>query len=176
MTIVDIAGHGIDLDHWMKVRDGNHSVFSAARSLVIEDRGLPYHYSRAHVLELDGRVAGGLVGGLITGESRAEEELPSHLQPLVALENRVSGYWNILALAVYPEVRGQGLASRLLDHAVKLACQSGAPGLSIVVEDTNTLAIALYTKRGFKKAESLPWIAFGERVGPAEWLMLTKTI
>ena len=77
-------------------------------------------------------------------------------------------------IAIYAEFRGQGLASNLLDHAVQLASRSGARGVSIVVEDTNTAAITLYMKKGFEKAETLPWIAYGGRVGPANWLMLTK--
>jgi ribosomal protein S18 acetylase RimI-like enzyme len=173
-AIIDIAGHGIDLDRWMQARDSDHSVLAAARRLVLEDLELPYHYTRAHMLELDGRVAGGMVGGLIAEESRAQELLPRYIEPLVTLENRVSGYWNVLAIAIYPEFRGQGLASQLLDHAVQLATQSRARGLSIVVENTNTAAVALYTKKGFEKAESLPWTGYGGRVGPANWLMLTK--
>ncbi len=175
-AIVDIAGHGIDHDHWMNLRDGDHSVMAAARRLIIEDRGLAYHYSRAHILEFDDRVAGGMVGGLPAGDGGSKEDLPPHLIPLIALENRVRGCWNILALAVYPEFRGQGLASTLVDHAVQLASQSEAAGLSIVVENTNTAAIALYAGKGFKKVETLPWIAFGGRVGPAERLLPTTTI
>jgi ribosomal protein S18 acetylase RimI-like enzyme len=174
-AILDIAGHGIDMDYWMKCRDSDRSVLSAARRLVLEDHKLPYHYSRAHMLELDGRVAGGLIGGLI-GEGPAFGEWSPHLEPLVTLENRVPGFWNILAIAVYAEFRSKGLASKLLDHAVQLASQTGARGLSIVVEDTNTAAIALYRKKGFAEAESLPWIAYGGRSGPNTWVMLTRTV
>src|SRR5262249_14685715 len=144
--IVDVAGHGIDLDHWMAVRDGDNSVFAAARRLVIEDRTSEYHYSRAYVLELDGRVAGGLVGGLVSAGGRPGDGLPPHLKPLIALENRIGGSWNMLAVAVYPEFRGKGLASELLDHAAQLASKSGAPRLSVVVEDSNARAVALYTR------------------------------
>jgi ribosomal protein S18 acetylase RimI-like enzyme len=173
-AIVDMGGHGIDLGRWMECRDSDHSVLSAARRLVIEDRTLPYHYSRAHVVEVDGRVAGGMIGGLVTEEPGLSE--PPYLEPLVALENRALGFWNILAIAIYAEFRGQGLASKLLDHADELAAKSGARGLSIVVEDTNTPAFTLYAKKGFVKADSLSWVAYGGRMGPTNWLMLTKAI
>ncbi|MFT3730045.1 MAG: GNAT family N-acetyltransferase [Hyphomicrobium sp.] len=175
-AFVDIAGHGVDLDQWMTARDGDELVFSAARRLVTEDLSLPYHYSRAHIVEVGGRVAGGLIGGLIAKEEAAQEGDPAHVEPLIALENRVPGYWNIFAIAVYPEFRGRGLASTLLDYADHLALQIGARGLSIVAEDTNARARALYEKRGFKIEASLPWIAFGGRVGPSQWLMLTKPL
>ncbi len=175
-AIIDIGGHGIELDHWMKLRDSDHSILSAARRLVLEDRELAYHYSRAHVLEFDGRIAGGLVGGLTGEEPTSAGWLPPYLEPLVTLENLVPGYWSIVAIAIYAEFRGKGLASKLLDHAVQLASQSGARGLSIVVEDSNTAAITLYKKKGFETAESLPWLAYGGRIGPNNWLMLTRTI
>ncbi len=143
---------------------------------MLEDHKLVYHYSRAHLLDLDGRVAGGLIGGLVCEGPGSEDWSPPHLEPLVTLENRVPGYWNIVAIAVYAEFRGKGLASKLLDHAAQLASQSGARGLSIVVEDTNTAAIALYRKKGFAEAETLPWIAYGGRSGPRTWVMLTRTI
>lgn len=160
----------------MKSRDSDHSVLSAARRLVLEDPELAYHYSRAYVLEQDGRIAGGLIGGLIGEEPGSEEWSPPYLEPLLTLENRVPGYWSIVAIAIYAEFRGRGLASKLMDHAVQLASQSGARGLSIVVEDLNTAAIALYKKKGFEKAELLPWIAYGGRIGPNNWVMLTKTV
>jgi ribosomal protein S18 acetylase RimI-like enzyme len=81
-----------------------------------------------------------------------------------------------LAIAIYAEHRGLGLGSRLLDYAVKLAAQSGARGVSIVVEDTNSAAVALYLKNEFERMEALPWIAYGSRSGPSYWLMMTKTI
>ncbi len=159
----------------MKARDSDHSVLSAARRLVLEDRNLPYHYSRAHVLEFDGRVAGGMIGEL-TEEYPSLKDWAPYIEPLASLETRVPGYWSILAIAIYAEFRGKGLASKLLDHAVQLASQSSARGLSIVVEDTNTAAITLYKKKGFETAESLPWLAYGGRIGPNNWLMLTRTI
>src|SRR5262245_44976399 len=110
-AIVDMGGHGIEFGRWMECLDGDHSVLSAARRLVIEERALAYHYSKAHVVDLDGRVAGGMIGGLVTEEPGLPE--PPYIEPLVKLENRLLGYWNILAIAVYPEFRGQGLASKL---------------------------------------------------------------
>jgi len=175
-AIIDIAGHGIDLECWLKGRDEDHSVLAAARRVVLEDHTRVYHFSRAHVIECDGRIAGGLIGGLVDEKAEAEVGLPPHLEPLVALEHRVPGYWSLVALAVYPEFRGNGLASRLLDHAAHLASQSGARGLSIVVEDTNTTAIALYRRKGFELLEQLPWIGYGDRTGPSHWLMLAKAV
>jgi ribosomal protein S18 acetylase RimI-like enzyme len=173
-AIVDMAGHGLELDRWMNCRDRDHSVFSAIRRLVLEDDRLPYHYSKSYMIEVDDQVAGGLVGGLVT-EKPEMKDWPFYVEPLLMLENRILGDWSVVAIALYPEFRRMGLASKLLDHAVALARQYGARGMSLVVEDTNTVAITLSLKKGFLEAESLPWIAYGGRTGPRRWVMLRRS-
>ena len=37
-------------------------------------------------------------------------------------------------------------------------------------------AIALYKKQGFEVAEVMPWVAYGDRLGPREWVMLTRQV
>jgi ribosomal protein S18 acetylase RimI-like enzyme len=175
-AIIDIAGHGIDLDLWLEQRDEDHSVLSAARRLVLEDTRLPYHYTNACMIEVGGKVAGGMVGGLTVEDDAPAQWIPPYLVPLLALETRLPGFWSVVAVALYREFRGQGLAARLLDHAGKLANEAGARGLSIVVEDTNTPAIALYKQQGFAVHETMPWVAYGDRLGPKEWVMLTRRV
>jgi GNAT superfamily N-acetyltransferase len=171
-AIIDIGGHGIDLERWLQRRDGDHSVISAARQLVLDDSNVTYHFSKAHLIEVDGIVAGGLVGGLTGDMPDLAGPSSTYSEPLLALESRVPGYWSVVAIAL----RGRGLASKLMNHAVQLARQAGARGLSIVVEDSNSAAIAIYKKNGFVEAETLPWIAYDGRVGPRNWVMLTRQL
>jgi len=173
-AIIDIAGHGIALEEWMERLDSDNSVISAVRRIVIEDDSQPYHYSQAHLIEIDGTIAGGLIGGVITQKSAPADSTPAYLQPLLALENRVPGYWSVVAVAIYPEYRGRGLASKLLDYAIALAGRLDAPGLSIVTEDTNASSLNLYKKKGFIVAETLPWLPYASRLGPTRWVMLTR--
>ncbi|MDQ6436173.1 GNAT family N-acetyltransferase [Mesorhizobium sp. LHD-90] len=173
-AIVDIAGHGIDLGSWLRDLDADHAVLSVARRAASADSNSAYHFSRAHLIELDGEVAGGLVGSLLTGDENEVLDPGSPIQPLVTLETRLPGYWSILAIAVYPEFRGKGLAQELLAHATGLAVTCGAKGLSLVVEDTNASAIALYGRMGYAMAETLPWIAYSGRSGPKNWMMMKK--
>ena len=126
-AIVDMAGHGLDLNRWMNCRDRDHSVFSAIRRLVLEDTCLPYHYSKSYMIEVDDQVAGGLIGGLVT-EKPELKDWPPYVEPVLLLENRILGDWSVVAIALYPEFRCMGFASKLLDHAVVLARQSGARG------------------------------------------------
>lgn len=175
-ALVDIAGHGIDLELWLKIRDHDHSVMAAARRLVLEDAALPYHYSRAYMLEVEGQIAGCLVGGVVEPVTEPWSEDREYIQPLVFLETRIPGFWSILAVALYAEYRGRGLAKLLLDHAHRCAVETGATGLSIVVEDNNTAALATYKRYGFREAETRLWIGYDGLSGPSKWIMLTRDL
>ncbi|BCG91144.1 GNAT family N-acetyltransferase [Mesorhizobium sp. 131-2-1] len=173
-AIVDIAGHGIELESWIRDSGDNHAALEAARRAASADANSPYHFSKAHLIEVDGAVAGGLVGEVLTGNDDYAAEISPALMPLVTLETRLVGYWLILAIAVYPEYRGRGLARRLLAEAAELAVAAGAKGLCLTVEDNNLAAISVYDRLGFVTADRLPWVAYGGRSGPREWVMMRR--
>lgn len=174
-ALVDLAGHGIEVEHWINSAGDDHSPLAAARQMIIADETLPYHLSKAHLLEIDGEVAAGLIGGLITAGAEIEAQFPDYYGPLLELESFVPGYWAVICVAVYPEFRRQGLARRLLDHAAAEARRLKASGLSIVVEESNTKALALYRDWGFSERETRPWLPYGGRSGPKNWVLLTRT-
>lgn len=58
----------------------------------------------------------------------------------------------VVTLAVAPEVRERGVASRLLTELVDLARQAGARHLTLEVRESNRAALDLYTKFGFEPA------------------------
>ncbi|MER9651810.1 GNAT family N-acetyltransferase [Mesorhizobium sp. M0199] len=176
-AFVDMAGHGIDLDEWVAHSGSvDQSVFAAARRFVIKDPTWNYHYSKACVLEVDGEIAGGLIGSLVVNGSPTFDLAREYIKPLLVLESRLLGFWSILGVAVYPEFRGRGLTRLLLDHARILGRQAGATGLSLVVEDTNEAAVTAYRRYGFQETERLSWISYRGRTGPKFWLMLTLSL
>lgn len=134
-----------------------------------------YTWRRAWRAEREGAVAGGLIGGPVAGDDVTEGRPPAHV-PLVELENRAPGHRTVLGLAVLPEHRGKGIARALLRHAVTLAREARAAGLSIVVEDTNPSAIALYESKGYRQQETRPWVGYGGRSGPRNWVMLARPL
>ena len=65
--------------------------------------------------------------------------------------NRIIGdELNILRMAVAPESRRLGLASRLLDVVLSLSGQKGAAEAYLEVRPSNVPAISLYQKKGFQ--------------------------
>ena len=175
-ALIDIAGHGIESEFWSISADSDHSAIAAARRMIIEDKTLPYHLSKAHLLNFDGQVAAGLIGGLVTEIIEVRSGFPSYFAPLLELESFASGFWAVIGVAVYQEFRGRGFARRLLDHAEALAYRENAKGLSIVVEDSNGAAIDLYRRCGFLDRETRPWLPFQDRTGPKNWVLLTKSL
>jgi len=111
---------------------------------------------------------------LLTRNDDHTAEISAALLPLVTLETRLVGYWSILAIATYSEFRGKGLATRLLSRAVELAAAANAKGVCLTVEDTNHPAISVYRTLGFVAGDRLPWVAYGGRSGPREWVMMKR--
>jgi ribosomal protein S18 acetylase RimI-like enzyme len=173
-ALIDIAGHGIEVPFWIDQSEEEHAPLAAARRLAMDEESLPYHHSKAHLLESDGEIAAGVFGDLIPDTPQIHPDEPDYLLPLLELENACPGYWAVIGIAVFPEFRGRGMSRQLLDHALSQARLKGAKGLSIVVEDTNTQAIGLYRRWGFADRETKRWLPYGKRTGPNTWVLLTK--
>lgn len=85
----------------------------------------------------------------------------SYSWPLVAVgENGVIGYLclmslfeeaQILNIAVTPYLRGKGIARQLLESAFVLALEKGAEVIALEVRASNSSAITLYERLGFKR-------------------------
>ena len=58
--------------------------------------------------------------------------------------------WHIMNVAVHPECRRQGVASRLLDELFELTAGDPRRGYTLEVRVSNDVAISLYEKAGFK--------------------------
>ncbi len=65
---------------------------------------------------------------------------------------RVAEQIHINNLAVLPEARGQGLASRLLADVMAECAQMGVERATLEVRRSNTAALRLYAKAGFTEA------------------------
>ena len=89
-----------------------------------------------------------------------------HSFPLVAVtEGAVGGYVclmslfeeaQILDIVVAPDLRGQGIARALLEHAVTLAREKHAEIMTLEVRASNGAAIALYERFGFSRTGIRP--------------------
>lgn len=89
------------------------------------------------------------------------EENPFSFLYVDETEGRITGYadlWitfeqaQIANIAVHPGSARQGIASRLMDHCIRKAEESGCEVLTLEVRVTNSAALGLYEKYGLIRA------------------------
>lgn len=88
--------------------------------------------SRAWVAELDGKIVGMIVAWLLVDEA------------------------HIATIATRPEFRRQGIASRLLIHALEYMRSEGARTSVLEVRESNAAAQEMYRKFGFEESGRRP--------------------
>lgn len=88
--------------------------------------------SRCWVAEVDGLIVGMIVVWLLVDEA------------------------HIATLATHPEFRRQGIAKKLLTHALKYLMEEGAGSSFLEVRESNAAAQEMYRKFGFEEAGRRP--------------------
>ena len=117
-ALVDIAGEGFASYFWSQMTEPGQSPFEVGRARARRDEGA-FTWRNGHIAEVDGDVAGALVGYRIpdTADPAHFKELPPIVRPLAELEAEAPGHWYVNVLAVFPEYRGKGIGAALLHHA-----------------------------------------------------------
>ena len=176
-VLVDIAGEGMPAHMWRTMKAPRQSVLEFGRSRAARDEG-GFSWRNATVIEVDDEVAGGLIDYRLDDPYDAGdlEQLPAMIRPLVTLEARVPGSWYVNVLATFPEFRGQGLGTRLLERAENRAREAGARNVSLIVESENPGALRLYQRLGYQEQgrETLVKIP-GEPHG-GDWVLMVKRL
>ena len=80
-------------------------------------------------------------------QAEADEPTDPVLEPYARLE--VPGSYYVSAMAVFPEHRGKGLGTRILEVAKERARHSGRGQVSLLVFERNEGAVKLYERNGF---------------------------
>jgi len=174
-AMIDMAGDGFPTYFWGHMAMPGQSAFDVGRArTMLEDTALSYR--NAHIAEVDGVAAGGLVSYAIgktikLDDSHAFSEI---IRPLVRLESRIIGYWYVNVLAVYPEFRGQGIGQNLLDHAGTLGRAAGTIGIALIVASENFGAVRLYEQSGYREMARETLVAYPGFKRGGEWVLLTK--
>ena len=178
-VLVDIAGHGLPAFFWGRSREADDpdSVFEIGRSRALRDEG-SFSWRNALMAELDGQVVGMLTGYRQPDAMSTEglDELDPLVRPLVELEALAPATWYVNVLATHAEFRGQGVGSALMSKADDIARSENAPGLSVIVEDSNTGARQLYERFGYVLEAERPFTAFGDRTKSQKWQLLVKQL
>jgi ribosomal protein S18 acetylase RimI-like enzyme len=117
-----------------------------------------FSYINCTVAERRGEVTGMLVAFPVevpdSDVDDPDEEVDPVLKPYSELERPGSFY--ICGMALFPEYRGQGLGTRMLELARQQACQRGLDELSLIVFEQNAGAKRLYERYGFREVDRRP--------------------
>jgi len=157
--LIEYAGDGIPGYLWSQsVKEGQPPIEVGIERVLREEAN--FSYRNAVVVEVDGRVAAMMLAYRLPEHSDVNlDELPDLLRPLEELEQKVPGTFYINALAAYPEFRGLGLGTKLLEAAHTLAPDAGCEQLSLEVFDQNEGAVRLYERHGYREIARLPSVA-----------------
>ncbi len=174
--LVDISSHGFASWLWYgAVLDG--------RTETAMERGRQYMradgsegWQSTTIAEWAGDIAGLSIG--FTLDDSLNETPSQHpvLDQLIDLQRKVIGNRFIDSVGVYREFRGKGIGRALVANEIDLARRNGNPGISLITESHNDVALSLYGAHGFKEIERLEAI---ERIGQDkrhDWVLLTREV
>jgi len=174
--LVDISSHGFASWLWYgAVLDG--------RTETAMERGRQYMradgtegWQSTTIAEWAGDIAGLSIG--FTLDDSLNDIPPQHpvLDQLIDLQRKAIGNRFIDSVGVYRAFRGKGIGRALVANEIDLARRNGNPGISLITESHNDVALSLYGAHGFKEIERLPAI---ERTGQDkrhDWVLLTREV
>jgi ribosomal protein S18 acetylase RimI-like enzyme len=175
--LIDMAGEGFGSYLWSQAAGAGETALDVGRRRAQREDG-GFSYRNATLAELDGRVAGLLLGYRLADPYEAGDldALPKTVRPLIELEAEAPGSWYVNALAAFPEFRGRGIGTRLLAAAEELARATRAPALSLIVADQNEGAKRLYLRSGYRAAARRPVVPFPGFAHTGDWVLMTKPL
>jgi len=173
--LINFAGEGLPLYLWRQMAGAGEDPWEIGRQRAARDSG-GFSYRNSIVAEVDGKIAGALVGYPVADEPEAVDpaNTPAMFVPLTELENLAAGTWYINAVATFPEARGRGVGSELMRWAERRAVELGLRGVSLIVSDANQGAQRLYERLGYAATASRPMVKDGWQNGGENWVLMIK--
>jgi len=175
--LTNFAGEGLPLYLWTRMAKDGEDPWAVGRARALREEG-SFSYRNGIIAELDGNVAGCLIGYALAEESTPSDlsSMPPMFVPLQALEDLAPNTWYINVVAVYPEFRGRGVGSQLLERAEALARESNRPALSLIVADANVGARRLYARAGFREVATRPMVKESWPSDATEWVLMIRSL
>lgn len=131
-------------------------------------------YKNCTVAELGGQVIGMLHAFPMEEEpEEIDGPMDSVLKPYARLE--VPGSYYVSAMAVFPEHRGKGPGTRMLELAKEQTRRSGREQVSLLVFERNEGAVELYRRLGFEIIDRAPVVPHEAIRYAGEVLSMTAT-
>lgn len=136
------------------------------------------HHGNWHVATLEGRTVGALFGFYLATPAAPVDwsKVLDVLRPMIEMEQIAHGCWLLQAVALFPEFRGLGLSTALLDHAETVARASGARRIVLQVEEVNQTACHAYRRHGYHDWARRPYVPFPGSDDSGDWILMAKDL
>ncbi|WP_353474858.1 GNAT family N-acetyltransferase [Salipiger sp. H15] len=171
--LVNFAGEGLPLHFWTGLAAEGQDPWEVGRQRQAEKA----REGQVVVVDFGAGAVAGLTGYPIDAEPEpVPDDLPEVFRPLQELENAAPGSWYVNVLACYPNHRGMGLGSGLLQLAEEIARDEGLDRMSIIVAGGNEDARRLYERQGYAEAARRPCIHGSWESDLEEWVLLVKPL
>ncbi len=179
LAILDnIAGHGISQWFWQgAVKQGKASdAYDWGRARMMADDAF-YGWSNATIATCDDITVGTCTSYKMPPPDDEDDAGKSQwFTTVFELFAVATGDWFIDSLAVYSHARGRGAARALMEDALQRGRDRNEARVSLVCEDSNTSARALYESLGFSLRDKRPYIPFNDNSTTKEWLLLSMPL
>ena len=177
-VLLDMASHGLLNTLWRQQAGEEESPVVLGRERIRTRTDLPSYIENWQVMVSGADIAGGCAGYKVPEPYKPGDaaELPQFYEPLLALEAHAAGTFHMIALAVFPAYRNQGIATKLLLDMERIASLSNCNIMSIIAKDSNRLACSLYEKHGYIIAanrQTVPTTGFSKT---GKWLLYQRSL
>ncbi|MBK8268990.1 MAG: GNAT family N-acetyltransferase [Planctomycetes bacterium] len=175
--LVNIAGDGLPLYLWATFARPEQSAWDVGRERARLGLG-GFAYKNTVVREVVGKVAACLIGYPNSDSPPPPSglALPGPLVPLMELSNFVTSTWYLNVLATFPDHRGKGYATELLQFAESMARDSGHSQMSLIMSDANAGARRMYEKNGFAEYACRPIVKDKWEHAGQNWILMVRDL
>jgi ribosomal protein S18 acetylase RimI-like enzyme len=147
-----ISSDGVAEYIWTKLAEPGEDMLDVGQRRYEQEDSV-FSYRNCWMVDWKGKTAGMMIAFPMEIDEEHVESDPV-LAPYSKLEEPGSYY--ICGMAVFPEFRGKGIGTKLLQLAEQHAHQQGQPKLSLIVFEQNAGAKRLYERHGFYEKASEP--------------------
>ena len=182
LAILDnLAGHGISLWFWQQDMGGApiDQALAHGRNRFLDENADFAWKNTVVAMDQSDCISGALNSYVMQAGDDELDEIKSKapvFAPVFELFNLTIGNWLIDSLAVYPSSQGRGIGRRLLKDSLGRARGQGLSTSSLVVEDSNHAARALYQSFGYEVVANRPYLEFEYPSQTNEWLLMSAKI
>lgn len=154
--LFSIASDGVADYIWTKYSEPGQDILELGAARYAEEDS-PFSYKNSMIAELGGEILGMILTFPMIESDEDRFEIDPVLRPYSELEQYDSLY--VCAMAMFPEYRGKGIGTKLLEIAERQAREEGFKQLSLIVFEQNEGAKRLYERHGYyevKRAAVVP--------------------